>query len=148
MWQYGAHRRGFSQVPGLLASREGLSRVAGMSIKHNMNKATVLIVDDDHVSLTLLSKLVIKLDYNVIQSTDGAHALNVLKNEAVDLVIADYDMPNINGVELLKKVKAEFPRLPFILVTAYSNLKVIREAWEFGAFDFFQKPVFVDRLNQ
>jgi len=113
-----------------------------------MNKATVLIVDDDHVSLTLLSKLVIKLDYNVIQAADGAQALKVLKNEAVDLVIADYDMPHINGLDLLKKVKAEFPSLPYILVTAYSNLKVIREAWAEGAFDFFQKPVFVDRLNQ
>jgi CheY-like chemotaxis protein len=113
-----------------------------------VEKPTVLIVDDDHVSLTLLSKLVTKLDYNVIQATDGTHALEVLKNEAVDLVVADYDMPHINGLELLKKVKAEFPSLPYILVTAYSNLKVIREAWEHGAFDFFQKPVFVDRLNQ
>jgi CheY-like chemotaxis protein len=113
-----------------------------------MEKATVLIVDDDHVSLTLLSKLVTKLDYNVIQALDGKSALDVLNQDAVDLVIADFDMPKINGLELLKQVKAEFPRLPFILVTAYSNLKVIREAWLYGAFDFFQKPVFVDRLNQ
>jgi CheY-like chemotaxis protein len=54
----------------------------------------------------------------------------------------------MDGLELLKKVKGIYPRLPYILVTAYSNLRVIREAWEFGAFDFFQKPVFVDRLNQ
>ncbi|MGZ3723931.1 MAG: response regulator [Bdellovibrionales bacterium] len=119
-----------------------------MSIKQGMDKPTVLIVDDDHVSLTLLSKLVAKLEYNVIQAIDGAHAIDILKNEAVDCVIADYDMPVINGLELLKQVKAEFPRLPFILVTAYSNLKVIREAWYCGAFDFFQKPVFVDRMNQ
>jgi CheY-like chemotaxis protein len=144
----GSACRGFGHDPGLLASREGLSRIAGMSINCNMSKATVLIVDDDHVSLTLLSKLVIKLDYNVIQAIDGVHALSVLKNDAVDLVIADYDMPNMNGLNLLKKVKAEFPSLPFVLVTAYSNLKVIREAWAAGAFDFFQKPVFVDRLNQ
>jgi CheY-like chemotaxis protein len=113
-----------------------------------MEKATVLIVDDDHVSLALLSKLVTKLDYNVIQANDGTTALEALKNEAVDLVIADYDMPMLNGLHLLKLMKKEFPRLPFILVTAYSNLRVIREAWYAGAFDFFQKPVFVDRLNQ
>jgi DNA-binding NtrC family response regulator len=84
----------------------------------------------------------------VIQASHGEAALAALEGEAVDLVIADYDMPVMNGLELLKKVKAEYPRLPFILVTAYSNLRVIRDAWYAGAFDFFQKPVFVDRLNQ
>lgn len=118
-----------------------------MSIGEYM-KATILIVDDDHVSLTLLSKLVEKLDYNIIQASDGVAALKVLKTEAVDLVVADQEMPHLTGLGLLKQVKAEFPSLPFILVTAYSNLKVIREAWQEGAFDFFQKPVFVDRLNQ
>lgn len=112
------------------------------------NRATILIVDDDQVSLSLLSKLVEKLDYNVLVAQDGQQALEALAAHPVDLVIADYDMPNLDGLELLKRLKAEFPRLPYILVTAYSNLRVIREAWEFGAFDFFQKPVFVDRLNQ
>jgi CheY-like chemotaxis protein len=112
------------------------------------NKPTILIVDDDNVSLTLISKLVEKQNYNVVLAADGSQALEVLEGRAVDLVIADYDMPHLDGLELLKKVKEQFPRLPYILVTAYSNLRVIREAWEFGAFDFFQKPVFVDRLNQ
>ena len=112
------------------------------------NKPVILIVDDDSVSLSLLCKLVEKLEYQVLQAQDGLQAVELLKQSPVDLVIADYDMPGLNGVELLKMVKEEFPRLPFILVTAYSNLQVIREAWSAGAFDFFQKPVFVDRLNQ
>lgn len=117
--------------------------------KYSMeNKPTVLVVDDDNVSLSLLVKLVEKLDYSVIQAQDGQQALQALHAQPVDLVIADYDMPNLDGLALLKAVKEEFPRLPYILVTAYSNVKVIREAWENGAFDFFQKPVFVDRLNQ
>lgn len=112
------------------------------------NKPVILIVDDDSVSLSLLCKLVEKLEYQVLQAQDGLQAVEILKQSAVDLVIADYDMPGMNGVELLKIVKEEFPRLPYILVTAYSNLQVIKEAWSAGAFDFFQKPVFVDRLNQ
>jgi len=111
-------------------------------------RATILIVDDDHVSLSLLCKLVEKLDYNVIQALNGIQACDILKAQAVDLVISDYDMPDMDGLELLKFVKGSFPRLPYILVTAYSNLNVIREAWTHGAFDFFQKPIFVDRLNQ
>lgn len=111
-------------------------------------KPTILIVDDDHVSLSLLSKLVEKLDYNVVLAEDGMQAFDVIRNENIDLVIADYDMPRVNGLELLAKVRAGFPRIPFILVTAYSNLSVIREAWATGAFDFFQKPVYVDRLHQ
>ena len=109
---------------------------------------TILIVDDDPVSLSLLSKLVEKLNYGVLFAQNGVQALEALKAHPVDLVIADYDMPEMDGLTLLKNLKSEYPRLPFILVTAYSNLGVIREAWEFGAFDFFQKPVFVDRLHQ
>jgi CheY-like chemotaxis protein len=120
-----------------------------MSINPHMEmRATILVVDDDNVSLSLLCKLVEKLDYNVIQAQSGAQAREILKGQPVDLVIADYDMPDMDGLELLKFVKGAFPRLPYILVTAYSNVKVIREAWANGAFDFFQKPVFVDRLNQ
>ncbi|HMN68757.1 MAG TPA: response regulator [Bdellovibrionales bacterium] len=111
-------------------------------------KPVILVVDDDSVSLNLLQKLVEKLNYTVVTAVDGEKALEVLRAQAVDLVIADYDMPVLDGLELLKTVKAEFPRLPFIMVTAYSNLKVIAEAWANGAFDFFQKPVFVDRLHQ
>lgn len=111
-------------------------------------KPAILIVDDDLVSLNLLNKLVEKLDYTVLVAADGQQALEALAGHQVDLVIADYDMPVMDGLELLKRVKSEYPRLPVILVTAYSNLRVIREAWENGAFDFFQKPVFVDRLNQ
>lgn len=112
------------------------------------NKPVILIVDDDSVSLSLLCKLVEKLEYQVLKAQDGLQAVELLKEHAVDLVIADYDMPGLDGVELLKLVKEEYPRLPYILVTAYSNLSVIKEAWNHGAFDFFQKPVFVDRLNQ
>lgn len=111
-------------------------------------KPTILIVDDDQVSLSLLSKLVEQLDYNVIRAEDGMRAFDIIRNETVDLVISDYEMPRVNGLELLTKVKQGFPRLPFILVTAYSNLTVIRDAWKAGAFDFFQKPVYVDRLQQ
>src|ERR1700759_4336033 len=105
-----------------------------------MEKPTVLVVDDDSVSLSLLSKLIEKLDYNVVKAESGAQALNALKSESVALVVADSDMPDLNGLELLKTVKGAFPSLPFILVTAYPNLNVIREAWLNGAFDFFQKP--------
>lgn len=111
-------------------------------------KPTILVIDDDSVSLSLLSKLVKGLSYNVLEAKSGEQALKELNEHAVDLVVCDYEMPGMNGVELLKQVKLAYPRLPFILVTAYSNVEVIREAWDHGAFDFFQKPVFVDRLNQ
>jgi CheY-like chemotaxis protein len=112
------------------------------------NRPTLLIVDDDHVSLNLLSKLVERLNYNAIRAVNGHQAWEILQDNPVDLIVTDYDMPGITGLEFLKKVKAGFARIPVILVTAYSDLAVLREAWECGAFDFFQKPVFVDRLDQ
>ena len=120
-----------------------------MSIDSHMSIAkSVLIVEDDAVSLILLTKLVERVGYKALAAADGLQALEVLKKQAVDLVIADYDMPNMNGIELLKKVRAEHPSVPFVLVTSDQDLNVIREAWESGAFDFFRKPVFVDRLTQ
>lgn len=77
----------------------------------------------------------------------GNRAVEILNSEGVDLIIADYEMPEINGIDLLRMIHNEFPRLPFILITAYSNTKVLREAWREGAFDFFEKPIFIDRLN-
>jgi CheY-like chemotaxis protein len=114
----------------------------------NNHHQTILVVDDDPVSLTLITKLVEKLDYEVFQAENGLEAQQVLEHHAVDLVIADHEMPECTGLELLKWVHAGYPSLPFILVTAYSNVKVVREAWENGAFDFFQKPIFIDRLKQ
>ncbi|MGE4132195.1 MAG: response regulator [Bdellovibrionales bacterium] len=111
-------------------------------------KPTILIVDDDKVSLALLQKLVEKLDYDAVSASDGEEAMRVMGTQQVDLIISDYEMPKMNGLELLINTRAEYPRVPFILVTAYSNLAVIREAWANGAFDFFQKPVYVDRLQQ
>ena len=113
-----------------------------------MANHSILIVDDDSVSLTLLTKLVEKLEYEVFQASDGIEGQEVLDQHAVDLIICDYEMPQLNGLELLKWVNSGFPSLPFILVTAYSNVKILQEAWEYGAFDFFQKPVFIDRLKQ
>jgi CheY-like chemotaxis protein len=111
-------------------------------------KATILVVDDDRVALTLLSKLVGKLECTALKATSGDEALKHLRQDSVDLIISDYDMPHMTGLDLLKQVRVEFPQIPFVLITAHSNLIVIREAWQHGAFDFFQKPVFVDRLNQ
>lgn len=116
--------------------------------KIGMANPSILVVEDDPVALTLLTKLVEKLDYEVFQAMNGVEAKEVLDHQPVDLVISDYEMPLFDGLQLLKWVQGNFPSLPFILVTAYSNVKVLREAWELGAFDFFQKPVFVDRLKQ
>lgn len=113
-----------------------------------MDKSTVLIVDDDHVSLALLKKLVEKSGHRVLMAENGNRAIEILNTEGVDVIVADYEMPEVNGIDLLRMVRNEFPRLPFILITAYSNGKVLREAWREGAFDFFEKPVFIDRLNR
>jgi CheY-like chemotaxis protein len=113
-----------------------------------MDKSTILVVDDDSVSLTLLSKLIERLNYRVVLAKSGEQALERLSQEQVELVVADYEMPGMDGLNLLEQVRASYPKVPYILVTAYSNTKVIRAAWEAGAFDFFQKPVFVERLSQ
>ena len=73
-------------------------------------------------------------------ASDGVQALDALQAHAVDLVVADDDMPNMDGLELLKQIKESYPRLPYILVTAYSNLRVIGGAVSLAPSIFSKSP--------
>ncbi|MDP2923334.1 MAG: response regulator [Candidatus Omnitrophota bacterium] len=83
-----------------------------------MNKKKVLLVDDEVDFLTLMHKIVSSWGYDVLTTSCGDEAIEFLKRERVDTIIIDYSMPDIDGIELLKKIRAKSYRVPAIMFTA------------------------------
>ncbi len=84
---------------------------------------TVLVVDDDSLVLTNLSVMLEDLGHTVIEAGSAREALSELRGQSgIDLVITDYAMPNVTGLQLIKDIEAEWPEMPVILATGYAEL--------------------------
>ena len=112
-------------------------------------KPRILVVDDEESIREFLDIMLKKEGYEVSLAEDGQQALGVLKNRSFDMVISDLQMPNLNGVELLKEVKTQFPDILFMLITAFGTTESAVEAMKLGAYDYITKPFKIDevRLN-
>lgn len=101
----------------------------------------VLIVDDDRGVLFALERLLRKENYAVILSDDPVKALEIMSHEKVDLIVADQRMPQISGIEFLKKAKKLNQEVKSIILTAYGDLDTIIAAYgECGVYKFLSKP--------
>ena len=93
-----------------------------MSTDH---KITVLVVDDEPDIKDFLAELLEFHGIQVLKAADGMEAWQIVESSPeIDLVVSDIAMPKMNGLELLKKIKADKPQLPVILITAYSNMMI------------------------
>jgi two-component system response regulator HydG len=102
-------------------------------------KPTVLVVDDKKNMLRLMAK-VLKKDARVLTAEGGQAAIAVLETHAVDVVLCDLRMPDMDGVEVLKECKKRSPNTEFVLMTAYASVATAVEALRLGAFDYLTKP--------
>ncbi|MCK6550362.1 sigma-54 dependent transcriptional regulator [Myxococcota bacterium] len=109
-------------------------------------RPTVLLVDDDDGVRFTLSEILVELDVEVLEARDGAAALAILGQRDVDLVITDLKMPGIDGMELLRRAKAQRPELKLVMITAHGSETAAVEAMKLGAFDYFPKPFEVDQV--
>lgn len=109
-------------------------------------KNRILIVDDDRNTREGLERA-LRSRNDVFLAPDAQTGLNILKNQAIDLILSDIRMPGLSGMEFLEKVKEASPDTPFILLTAYGSVEVAVEAMRSGAYDFLQKPVDLDQLE-
>ena len=105
-----------------------------------MTAATVLVVEDDHDLMDALSDTLTLAGYGVTTATDGADALRVLEDNSFDLIVSDIQMPKMDGHTFLKKVKADHPDLPVMLMTAYGSIQQAVDAMRDGAVDYMVKP--------
>jgi len=101
----------------------------------------ILIVDDEKMIYSLLARRLAKEGYNCVMANNGREALGLFYKDNFSLIISDINMPEMNGLELLKNVKAVRPNMMFIIMTAYPEINLAVEAIRLGANDFLIKPV-------
>ena len=102
---------------------------------------TVLFVDDEKDVCDVFSIYLKKKGYDVHVAQNGLEAFRLLKQVKPDIVITDYDMPEINGIELLKEIKKSDPGMPVIMISGRADMRTAVEALKEDAFDFIEKPV-------
>ena len=108
--------------------------------------SSVLIVDDLVSIHEMLDAVIQPTGYSTAFATDGEKGLSRYKEERFDLVLADIDMKPMDGITLLKQLKAYDPSAVVIIMTAYASTESAIQALKFGAFDYLQKPFRVDEL--
>lgn len=103
---------------------------------------TVLIVDDEDDFLSSIRRALRKEDYRVIVASRGREALRLLAENDVSLVVSDYLMPEMDGIELAKKIHSGFPHIPILMLTALSEINIAMKAInEAGVCKFLLKPL-------
>jgi len=112
-----------------------------------MHKANIMVIDDEESMCKFMQIMLQKEGYDVITSQSSYQALNLLKQKNYDLVIADLMMPELNGLELLSRVKSLDPDASFIVMTAYASVDTAIEALKKGAYDYLTKPFKVDEIR-
>jgi two-component system response regulator AtoC len=100
----------------------------------------ILIVDNDEGLVHFLTRLLVKQGYEVASCTDGISGLERVKSEAFDLILLDYKMPGLNGLETLVEIKRAQIKTPVIVMTAYGTTETAIEAMKLGAYDYLLKP--------
>src|SRR5437867_9713087 len=107
---------------------------------------TILLVDDEPLNLDLLEQELTELGYAIEKADSGRTALDKLAGVSPDLVLLDYQMPGMNGVQVLTEIKKRQAGLPVIMITAYGTIERAVEAIKSGADDFVTKPFDPDHL--
>ncbi len=107
---------------------------------------TILVVDDEEAVRYMLSSLMSSEGYNVDTAVDGVTAINALQNKLYQVVLSDVRMPKVDGVEVLKFCKANYPSVEVIMLTGIGEVKVAVECMKLGAYDYITKPSTSDEL--
>lgn len=105
-----------------------------------MKNAAVLIVDDEKNIRLTLSQALESLDLTVQTAVNGEEALQKLSGGEYSVMLLDLRMPGMGGMQLLHKVRAQWPKIRIIIVTAHGTIESAVEALKLGAVDFIQKP--------
>jgi two-component system response regulator HydG len=111
-----------------------------------MKKARILVVDDELSARSGLAKLLDQEGYEVETAPDGIQALALVADKAPNLILTDLKMPNMDGMELLAKVRDQNPDIPTIVTTAFGEVSSAVLAMRAGAEDYLTKPIDFDAL--
>lgn len=113
----------------------------------NARKKQILLVDDDNTFRKVTKRLLVQSKFEVIEAEDGKAALNLgAKLNEINLIISDIKMPNLNGIDFFFLLRQKYPQMPFILMTAFTDIERLNDAFNAGISDFLSKPFTKERL--
>jgi len=113
-----------------------------------LHQENILLVDDDIDILELLQRHLKALDYHTYKAVSVKEALYILKDSKIDLLITDIQMPEIDGLQLLKYVGEHYPEMPKLVITGYPSIDGALEVIKSGATDYLTKPFTKEELRQ
>lgn len=112
-----------------------------------MNNEKILVVDDEPDICSQFSLYFSRKGLHVLTATNGADALKIFNQQSPAIVITDYQMPGMNGLELLKKIKQINPQAQVIFISGHADMKIAVEAIREQAFDFVPKPIDFEEIE-
>lgn len=112
-----------------------------------MDAKKVLVVDDEEDVRDTLKSVLKKLEYEPFTAAGGDEALDIIKREEIDVVLSDLYMPNMDGLQLLKRIKAENKKIVFLMITAHPTIETAVDAIKKGAYDYLTKPFHIEEVR-
>ena len=100
----------------------------------------ILVIEDDASLREVLCTVLQTSGFSVVSAESAEESLPIFATERIDCVLADFKLPGMNGIELLRKVRDTMPRVPYVLMTAFGSVAVAVEAMKSGATDYISKP--------
>lgn len=109
-------------------------------------KDLILVIDDDVGILRAFEKILTKENFLISTSSHPEEALALISAKKPQVVIVDMKMPGVSGIDLLRQIKKTYPKLPVVVMTAYSNIFTEKEVLKLGADYYFKKPFEINTM--
>ncbi|MEN7548548.1 sigma-54 dependent transcriptional regulator [Rapidithrix thailandica] len=106
----------------------------------------ILIIDDDPTFRLMLKTFLSKKNYNITDVSSAKDCVKLLQSERYDLILTDFRLPDLDGLELLQKIKSISPGTPVIIMTGYGEIRMAVKSMKYGAFDYVTKPINPDEI--
>ncbi len=107
----------------------------------------IVVIEDDKITQVILEKALNSWGHQVIACSNGEDGISTIFSEKPNIVITDFLMPGLNGLEVIERVKKQLPNTPIVLMTAYDEMQLTIKAMQAGAFDYIEKPINLKKLK-
>lgn len=112
-----------------------------------MQKLTILLIDDEPSQIESMKSFLSRRGHKIYTASNGREGIEVVNANVIDLVLTDFRMPEMNGLEALKEIKRINPEIDVVVITAYGNVEEAVDIMKSGAYDYLSKPIDLDELE-